>query len=174
MNHQPFETWLLEEKSLTPQERRALQSHLRECKYCSALVETAAALRSRKMAPPAPGFATRFERRLDAQRFAYRRRKFWGAIVFVAGSLALLALLGGSTILSIVNSPAEWITIWVGYLLFLVTSLQALTEVGIVLLKIVPEFVPPFVWLVIASLVAALSLLWTIAIWRFTRLPRGV
>ena len=174
MNHQPFETWLLEEQSITPEQKRELQSHLKICKYCTALYETGAALQSKQIASPAPGFTARFRKRLAAQRVAERRLKLWGLIVLMLGGMAMLFGLAGSTLLSIVNSPAEWLTLGIGYLLFIITSLQAFTEFGLVLLRVVPGFIPPLGWMVIASVIAGLSLLWTVSIWRFTRLPRGV
>jgi len=174
MNHQPFETWLLEEQTITPEQKRVLQSHLQVCKYCTALYETGAALQSKQMASPAPGFTVRFKKRLAVQRLAARRHKFWGLIVLILGALVLLFGLAGSTVLSIVNSPAEWLTLGIGYLLFIITSLQAFTEFGLVLLRVAPSFIPPLGWMVIGSAVAGLSLLWTVSIWRFTRLPRGV
>jgi hypothetical protein len=126
------------------------------------------------MASPAPGFTARFTKRLVAQHVAERRHRFWGLIVLILGAIALLFGLAGSTLLSIVNSPAEWLTLGIGYLLFIITSLQAFTEFGLVLLRVVPGFIPPLGWMVIASAIAGLSLLWTISIWRFTRLSRGV
>ena len=174
MNHQPFEIWLLEEKPITPEQKRELQSHLKICKYCLALYETGVALHSKQMASPALGFTARFQKRLAAQRFAERRHRLWGLIVLVLGGIALLLGLTGSTLLSIVNSPAEWLTLGIGYLLFIITSLQAFAEFGLVLLRVVPGFIPPLGWMVIVSAIAGLSLLWTVSIWRFTRLSRGV
>ena len=174
MNHQPFETWLLEEQPLNIEQKRELQSHLQACKYCTALFETDLALHSKKMVSPAPGFTARFEKRLTVQRIAERRHRFWGLIILVLGAIILLFGLAGSTILSIFNSPAEWLTLGIGYLLFIITSLQALTEFGWVLLRVLPEFIPPLGWMVILSTIAGLSLLWTVLIWRFTRIPRGV
>jgi hypothetical protein len=174
MNHQPFETWLLEERSTTPEQERELQLHLKACKYCTALYETGVALQSKQMDSPAPGFTDRFKKRLAAQHIAERRHKLWGLIVLVLGAIALLFGLAGSTLLSIVNSPAEWLTLGIGYLLFVITSLQAFAEFGLVLLHVVPDFIPPLGSMVIVSAIAGLSLLWTVSIWRFTRLPRGV
>ena len=174
MNHQPFETWLLEEQPTTPEQKRELQSHLKICKYCAALYETGAVLHSKPMASPAMGFTGRFKKRLVAQRIAESRHRFWGLIVLILGALTLLFGLAGSTLLSIVNSPAEWLTLGIGYLLFIITSLQAFTEFGLVLLRVAPDFIPPLGWMVIVSAIAGFSLLWTIFIWRFTRLPRGV
>jgi len=49
-----------------------------------------------------------------------------------------------------------------------------LTEVGSVLLRVVPGFVPPIMWMALASVLGGMSLLWTVSIWRFTRVPQGV
>jgi hypothetical protein len=174
MNHQPFETWLLEEQLITPEQKRELQSHLKACKYCTALYETGVVLHSKQMTLPAPGFTVRFKKRLAAQRVAERRRRLWGLVVLILGAIALVLGLTGSTLLSIIDSPAEWLTLGIGYLLFIITSLQAFAEFGLVLLRVIPGFIPPLGWMVIASAIAGLSLLWTISIWRFTRLTRGV
>jgi hypothetical protein len=174
MNHQPFEFWLLDEQPITPEQKRELQSHLKICKYCTALYETGVALHTKQMAQPTPGFTVRFKKRLAAQHVVERRRRLWGLITLVLGATALVLGLTGSTLLSIVNSPAEWLTLGIGYLLFIITSLQAVAEFGLVLLRVVPGFISPLGWMMIFSAVAGFSLLWTISIWRFTRLPRGV
>jgi hypothetical protein len=76
--------------------------------------------------------------------------------------------------LAFANAPVEWATVAIGYFLFVVTSLQALTEVMAVLLRMAPDFISPYVWMVLASAMAGLGLLWTISIWRFSRTPQGV
>jgi hypothetical protein len=68
----------------------------------------------------------------------------------------------------------EWVTAAIGYFLFVVTSLQALTEVMAVLLRMVTEFIPPYIWMVLVSALAGIGLLWTISIWQFSRAPQGV
>jgi hypothetical protein len=174
MNHRPFEDWLLNDEILTPAQKRELDSHLRDCNSCAALAETGLELRSARSVSPAPGFASRFNVRLAARKMADRRRKVWGAILFGLGGLALLIVLGGPALVSIFSSPAEWITLVIGYLLFLVTSLQTLSEMSLSLWRVFSGFVPPFAWMVIASALAGAGLLWTISIWRFTRFPQGV
>ena len=174
MNHRPFEDWLLNDDVLNAAQKRELDSHMRECSYCSALAETGLALRAARTVTPAPGFTARFEKRLASNKLAERRRRVWGAVLFALGGLALLMILGGSTLISVVSSPANWITIGIGYLLFFVTTLQTLTEMGWVLLRVLPEFVPSFAWMVIASALAGIGLLWSVSLWRFTRAPQGV
>jgi hypothetical protein len=174
MNHRPFEDWLLDERSLTHAEKGALEAHLRTCKQCSALAETGLELSSSRMVPPKPGFTARFSQRLIAHKMAERRRRLWGLIILVIGGLALSGWLTAPFLLTLITSPAEWITIGIGYLLFFVTSFQTLAEAAQVMLRVTADFVPPYVWMVTVSTLAGLALLWTVSIWRFTRFSRGV
>lgn len=174
MNHRPFEMWLLDDHPLTPAEKRDLDAHLRTCKLCTALAETGLELRSARLVAPASGFPQRFQKRLAAHKLAERRRRLWGMLVLVIGGLTLTGWLAAPYLLAFIASPAEWITISIGYLLFIVTSVQALSEVAQVLFRVAPGFVPPYAWMVLASTLAGLGLLWTVSIWRLIRFPRGV
>lgn len=174
MNHQPFETWLLNEQSLTNEEKRELDAHLRTCTHCVGLAETGTILRARRMVAPAAGFTTRFQTRLTARRALERRQRFWGSILFTLVGLILVAWISGPFIAEATRAPAQWISLILGYMLFIVTSLQALANVGLVLLHVVPDLVPPLVWGAVILAAAGFGLLWTISIWRLTRLPQGV
>jgi hypothetical protein len=174
MKHQPFEEWLLNETPLTPEQKRELDLHARSCAYCSALLETGAALRSVKVVAPADGFTARFQARLVERRLADRRRRVWGSILFLIGGLFFLLWLAGPSLLRFLTSPEVWIAAFVEWGIFVITTLQAMTQAGEVLLHVVPGFVPPFAWLILASGLAGISLLWSVSIWRFTRVPQGV
>ena len=91
MNHQPFEVWLLEDRQLSIEQKRELDTHLRSCLHCTALAETGMALRTPRMASPAAGFTARFQKRLEAQRVAERRRRLWGVILFILAGLGVFA-----------------------------------------------------------------------------------
>ena len=174
MKHQPFEEWLLNEEPITPEQKRELDLHLRTCEYCTALAETGRLLSSAKMVSPAAGFTTRFQARLAEQKIADRRRKLWGMIWFVLGGMALLLWFAGPSILNFVSSPETWIATLVEWGIFLITTLQALSQAGEVFLHVIPGFMPPFAWMIIVSGFAGFSLLWSISIWRFARAPQGV
>ncbi len=174
MNHQPFEEWLLNDISLVSDQKRELDLHVRSCAYCAALAETGMALHSVKMVSPAHGFTTRFQGRLAARKLAERRQRFWGALLFTFTGLALLLWLLAPSIASFVASPATWTTALIEWGVFLITTLNAMFQAGSVLLRITPGFLSPFVWMIIASAFAGLSLLWSVSIWRFVRAPRGV
>jgi hypothetical protein len=174
MNHQPFEEWLLNEKLISPRERLDLDAHLRICSYCSALVETGKALRTVKKVSPTAGFSTRFQARLAMQKAAERRRKRWGSILFTFGGLVMLVWLLGPYLASFLAAPATWIAAVVEWAIFLITTVQAMAQAGSVLLHMLPGFFTPFAFMVLMSAFAGIGLLWSVSIWRFVRVPRGV
>jgi hypothetical protein len=174
MNHQPFEEWLLNEQIISPKQKLELDAHLRICSYCSALAETGKALQAVKKISPAAGFSARFQTRLAMQKAADRQRKRWGTVLFTFGGLVMLMWLVGPYLDSFLAAPATWITALIEWIVFLITTVQALTQAGSVLLRILPDFLSPFVLMVLASAFAGIGLLWSVSIWRFVRVPRGV
>ncbi|MBN2118866.1 MAG: hypothetical protein JW730_20020 [Anaerolineales bacterium] len=174
MNHQPFEGWLLDNKPIDLKQKFELDAHLRTCRYCTALAETGQALRSVKRVSPVAGFTRRFQARLVVQKAADRRRRFWGAVLLTFGGLAMLLAIAAPYLLSFLASPAARITSLVGWGVFVITTLQALLRAGSVFLGVIPGFLPPFAWMVLVSAFAGINLLWSVSIWRFTRVPRGV
>ncbi len=174
MNHRPFEDWLLQDQPLTPEQKRELQSHLQVCTSCTAIAESNLALHSTQKAAPAAGFTERFQARLIQRRREQRWRQVMGSLVLVIGGVALLYWLAGPLVQEMMRSPAEWITAVVGYFLFILTSIQAWSEAGWVLLRVVPNFISPSGWIVLLSVVSGLTILWMFSIRRFTRTPQGV
>ena len=173
MKHQPFEDWLLNDKLITSEERRELASHLRSCAYCSALSETGMALNAVKIVSPRAGFTDRFQMRLAQRKIADHRRKFWGSILFTFGGLALLAWLTSPYLIPFFSSPDTWISTLVEWGVYLITTLQAMGQAGFVLLDVIPGFLSPFMWMILLSTMAGISLLWSVSIWRFIRVPQG-
>jgi hypothetical protein len=174
MKHQPFEEWLLNETPLSHAQKRELDRHVRSCAYCSALLQTEKALRSVKMVAPAEGFTARFQARLAQRRLAERRRKAWGSILFLLGGGAFLFWLAAPWLLEAFTSPQAWIAVGVKWGIFLATTIQAVTQAAMVVLHVFADLMPPFAWLILLSAFAGISLIWSIAIWRFARVPQGV
>jgi len=54
------------------------------------------------------------------------------------------------------------------------TSLQAFSEIVQVLTRMMPNFIPPYAWMVAVSALGGLGLIWIVSIWRFARKPQGV
>ena len=174
MNHRPFEDWLLDDQPLTPQQQRDLQSHILNCGSCAAIAESNLALHVTRRLQPAAGFTERFHVRLAARRRQQRWQQIVGTLVLVLGGLGLLYWLAGPLVIEAFNSPAAWITAAVGYFLFILTSVQVLGEVSAIVLRVLPNFVPPAVWILAILVSGGLGLLWTISIWRAARAPQGV
>ena len=174
MKHQPFEDWLLNDKLITSEQKQELASHLRICAYCSALAETGLVLNAVKVASPRTGFTDRFHVRLAERKLADRRRRFWGSILFTLGGLALLAWLTLPYLITFFSSPATWIAALVEWGIYLITTVQAMGQAGFVLLDVIPGFLSPFMWMILLSTMAGISLLWSVSIWRFIRVPQGL
>jgi len=174
MNHRPFEDWLLDDQLLDPAQKRELDGHLRTCNACCAIAESNLALRSARIVGPAPGFTARFQERLVLARRAQRRRTLLGALFLSLGGVLLLAFLAGPTLVSLLSSPAEWISGVVQAGLFTYTTVMAVAEAGSVIFRVMPGFMPPFIWLVLLSTLSGLGLLWSVSIWRLMRRPQGV
>ena len=174
MNHRPFEDWLLDDQPLDPAQKRDLNTHLRSCNFCRAIAESNLALRSARVVAPAPGFSARWQERLVVARRAQRRRTLLGTLFFSLGGLFMLALLVGPTLVSMIGSPAEWISAMISILLFTYTMIMAVVEAGAVFMRVLPGFVPPFAWLILLSTLSGLGLLWSVSIWRLVRIPQGV
>ena len=174
MNHRPFEDWLLNDQSLTNEEKRELQTHLLDCPHCTALTEVNLELRSVKMASPAAGFTARFQTRLAAQRVLERRNRLIGALILVAGGIGLLGWYAGPVIFQFLGNPAGWIAALVNFFLTLLDMGRAIGDIGSILLRVLPGFIPPFGWMVILSAFSGLVLLWTVSLWRFSRFAKGV
>lgn len=174
MNHQPFETWLLDDKHLSAAEKRDLDAHIRVCRTCSALAETGFALRAARVVSPKAGFTLRFQERLAVQKIAERRRRLWGMFVLIFGGLGLLGWFAAPFVITFLSAPVEWITAAVGYFLFIFTSLRVLGDFLQVMSQVLPQFIPPYAWMVLFSATAGLGLAWAVSIWQFARKPLGV
>ncbi|MGC8855437.1 MAG: anti-sigma factor family protein [Anaerolineae bacterium] len=174
MNHQPFETWLLEEQPLNAAQKRELQEHLQVCSACASLAEIEVLLLKPALMPAPAGFAQRFQQRLLRQRARERGQRLWGMILLLVMGVALLVGMLAPLVNEVGAAPAKWINYFIGYFLFLSTSLQAAVEVFRVVLRFLPGFVPPFFWIVLLSALFGLGLLWIFSIWRLSERPRGV
>ncbi|MEW5941249.1 MAG: hypothetical protein AB1750_16420 [Chloroflexota bacterium] len=170
MNHRPFEDWLLNEQPLNNEEKRELQLHAQACDRCAALAEVNLELRAVKMAAPAPGFTLRFQKRLARRRVIEARNRLVGLMILAFGGLGITAWFAAPYVTSFLGSPAEWIAAIFAFLLSLVSMFEALSDLSSILLRVLPDFIPPFAWLVFVSALSGFGLLWAVSIWRFSRL----
>jgi hypothetical protein len=174
MDHRPFEDWLLDNQPLTIDQQRQLNSHLRTCSTCTALAEVNLALKSVKMAAPAEGFSSRFQLRLAAKKQALRWRNFSGFAILTLSVLGLLGWVSWPVLKDLTQSPVTLLASWMSSLIPLWTSLQAIFRAGVVLFKVVPGFVPAYIWAVVLFAAGGWSLVWVLSLIKFTKVSQGV
>jgi hypothetical protein len=174
MNHQPFENWLLDEDSLSSQQQRDLQEHLRGCASCSGVADSNLALLSTRMVMPAPGFTERFRPRLVTWKREQVRRQAMGTVLLVIFGISLLYALAGPAMLEAARSPAAWLGQVTAYAVEVLALFSVIGQVGSILLRNVPSIIPPASWPVTLLACGLLAALWIRTMRRIARAPQGV
>jgi hypothetical protein len=174
MNHQPFEDWLLDDESLTTQQQRELQVHLRSCTLCSAIAASNLELHTKHLATPQPGFTERFRPRLIVWKKEQLRRQAIGTIVLVAAGVALLYAVAGPAMLEAVRSPAAWMRDVTVYVLSLFTMARVAGQVGGVVIRSLSGLIPTGAWWAVMAGGFGLGVLWTFEMRLRLRAPQGV
>jgi hypothetical protein len=174
MDHRPFEDWLLDNQTLTTEQKRQLNTHLRVCSSCTAVAEVNLALNSVKDVAPAGGFTDRFQVRLGAKKKALQLRKYWGFLVLTLSTLGILGWLAWPILKDLIQSPVNLLASWITSLASFWAAIQAITRTGAVLFKVVPGFIPGFVWMVILVTAVGWSLVWVVSLMKFTKFSQGV
>lgn len=154
MEHQPFESWLLDDLPLTQEQQRNLRQHTLLCPKCAALERANFDLRAASMAAPAQGFAQRFATRLAAQRRIDRRRAAIGAVLLALAAAAVLiySLLPLTPYLSL--TPTQILLLWVNALISFSATWHSIVTVGQVFGRLALQLLPPQTW---AAALLALS-----------------
>ena len=169
MSHQLYETWLLDETNLSPQDDAAFQAHLQICPQCRLVKTGWESARSRlnniRMVNPEPGFSQRFTASLAVRRARQAhqqqiRRLILGLSLGVIGSSALLGLVIFSVATpvdllvratQIITGAIVW---WNRASQFLIVALQQ----PLVLL----------VWILLTSGLCLLAFGWLFTLWRIS------
>ena len=86
----------------------------------------------------------------------------------------MLMWITGPYLVSFLAAPATWIAALVEWAVYIITTLVAVGQAGSVLLRMLPGFLSHFAFMVLISALAGIGLLWSVSIWRFVRVPRGV
>lgn len=161
MDHRPYETWLLDDERLTPEQDRDLRIHLRNCPECAALSRANMALRSAPVTAPAEGFALRFQVRLAAERKVQQRRSLIGLFLMVVVGVGGLFWLLFPYLPYLTLPPAQLASLWISNLIYLALTARALGALGNTLLNVLASFVPTYVWALSVALLGGTGFLWT-------------
>jgi len=179
MRHQPFETWLLFDDPLTPDQARALDEHLRACETCQALGHSWRSVASLFQASPdlepAPGFANRWKARLVQEDqgvlTARYRWQSWITLILIANGVSLLGMLLGMTFFDTFDSLTEILLVLVYRLTSLLTVINIFQNLLAILIRTIPGLLSPSGWAILALIVSSGSLLWVLSMARLARMP---
>lgn len=177
MNHRPFEDWLFSDEPLAPPDAAALQVHLEACTECQTLALAWRAvdtnLRRTPQVEPAPGFATRWQERLEWDRqHLHTRQSLFALGYFLAGA----ALLSASLLvlaLPLLRTPDVLFWVWAYRLTTLASYADALRDTLLGLTRLVAGGLPLGAWVLFVGLVSELGALWVVA-YRWLTTPRRV
>ncbi len=180
MNHQPFETWLLSDETLSPENASALEVHLQTCTHCQQLQDgwlgVVDIFDDAPDVEPAPGFVNRWQAGLEADRqvelVARYRWQSWIMLILIANVVAGLIFLLGTQFLTTFESPAQFVLFWVYRLASTLTFATTAQNIFVTLLRTLTSIVPAGFWVALAAGMGASSVVWIVSITSLAAIPR--
>jgi predicted anti-sigma-YlaC factor YlaD len=181
MSHQPYESWLLSEEPLMPDQIRVLHDHLETCASCRQLSvaweELKSLLQDAPVEKPVTGFTERWQARVASlsveENYWKQRRMSWWFFSLTAGASIFVLIALGIYYFTSIQSPIQFfisgVTLFAG-LLALVSAFQV---AFIPFIEVLMVSIPPFWWLIFAFGFSSLLLIWTFSLRRII-FPRRV
>ena len=168
MSHQPYESWLLTDKSdLDFEQKRSLNTHLQTCSACQNLKHAWGfaehSLQSAPWARPAEGFAQRWQASLGARQEMAQRRQVARLLLGLFGAaLISLALIGLQFLTTV--SLLDWGLSLLRESLSFIAQSQIVTLDLIGWLQRIPLQVMLVGWLMVFGLFSSLTALWMLSL----------
>jgi hypothetical protein len=171
MNHQPFETWILENTRLKPENQRILADHLAVCPGCAHMHRNWAVLQnqlsSTVFAQPKPGFTQRWAAYLQNRRAEVTNQQTRKLMLIIV--IMLILTLGSSiSVLLVSTSPVSIFTGLVALITRTVITINDAVQIALSLVRVMPPIIPISLWVLFFSAISVLSLIWAIALWKFS------
>lgn len=171
MSHQPYEDWILDNFSITKDQKELLQAHLNQCHECDQLsrswktIETE--LASGEMVSPNPGFVSRFQANLITKKSEEFQLQSIKSIIIIGSSV--LFLMGLLLVwLLLTKTPGEIIVGGVSIFTGMTEAFFNIRSEIILLLRNLPPFLPPLLLIFTIGWGLIISLIWGLTIWRFS------
>lgn len=171
MNHQPYETWILDDYQVTLEEKTKLDRHLADCPKCTRLARSwTAAKQEIKLAPviAAPaGFSQRWQNSLAARRIELKRQQTRTMLISLISTAVAVSITLGVLLLPAI-SP---ITVMVNFFSGLIKLVNSVSQFWIFLssfLKAAPTEMVIGLGLMLSLWVSITTLAWGISLYRIT------
>jgi len=175
MNHLPYEDWILSDEALSPEQSSHLQAHLMSCDSCRYLSEsyldvTKLFTGSPKI-KPANGFRDRWLIRLEKEELKKRQRQTLITFILTGGAALSILMILSFQLFKSFDQPMDVLIFGANILTQLLSIIFAINEITSALVELVSIMIPPIWWVVSATLVSLMSLLWLYSLKRIM-LPR--
>ncbi len=172
MKHQPFETWILLDESLSPEDVQLLDAHLKGCEECRMLKaawgHVDMLFQETPALEPVAGFADRWQMHLNRERSLQRNSRYrwqsWITLILIANAVSLLAVLLGLQFLNNFHSLTEILLLLVYRLTAMITFINVFQNLLAVVIRTLPGLLSPAGWAGVAAMVSAGTLLWVFSI----------
>ncbi len=169
MNHQLYETWIIDPPALSDADRQALQDHLHTCKDCRSLhlkwASLSEDLRTPVVVAPKPGFSRRWKSSLAERRMREQRRQAWKFFMAFSAATAAVFLIMVSYLL-LTSTPAEWIQAAMRAVTSTAGTYAAARELTTTWLSLTPMGLNVVIWVALGISFCILALIWAFAIWK--------
>jgi hypothetical protein len=178
MNHQPFEDWILDERTLTPEEHVELEEHLKVCENCMKLSKglsaTSRILQLSPMISPQPGFSQRWESYFQKRKEDEQRQLALKIFGIVSVICLLLYLSLGASQINLNQSPLQLFTALSVNIIGFVSSLFAVRDSIVIFLNVIPAWIPILFSIIVTVYVIIWTCIWLIAVWRTPKIQRSM
>ncbi len=169
MNHQPYQTWILDGYEDNTENRELLQSHLRVCTRCAQVQSSwQKTQRQIKNAPiqKAPGnFVTNWQKNLILFKEKQKRKQARTLLLsFISGALVALIALG-----AVLLPKISFISVIVTFTSAVVRLMESIKQIWILILSLL-KVAPTTTIIVIGAMLVGWILLavlaWVVSVWK--------
>ena len=171
MNHQPYENWLLDEKTLNPSEKEKLDQHLANCPKCARLEQSLRTLdhefKTIRMVNAPENFSSRWQANLADRRKAHQSEQT--RIIFI--SLSFTIVVASITVAAFLQPKVSPIAVFANLLSALVDLVNSISQFWtfiISFLEAAPVNLSIGIALTISLWLILTLLAWGISLYRIT------
>jgi anti-sigma factor RsiW len=169
MNHQPFETWILDERTFTPEERTQFEKHLATCPRCARLQASWQKAHHQIVTTPmrhAPGnFLSQWQSNLVLFK-ERQKRKQAHTLLYSFIAAAVLALIALGAVLLPKISLISVIVVTSSAIVRLIEFIKEIWTVALSLLRVAPTTMIIVISAMLAGWILLAVLAWGASVWK--------
>ncbi len=180
MDHKPYESWLVADEALLPDQKLSLQEHLETCEACSQLQsswkEVEGIFEEKLFLYPQPGFTERWQLRLadelNLESEKEQLRSTWMFLAATTGTAFMVLVVLSIRFLSTIQNPTETFISGMTLVAGLLNLTETIQKAIFPLFEVVILSVPTLWWLFLVLSAILLTLVLTFSILRVVKTRR--